>query len=1235
MTASKNYLFSLLAAFFLQHVSGVILYVNSITGNDSICRFHSNPVDAVPCQSLEHAYNMLQGTSNITVNIETDINLNNRVLHFTNLINISITGVSKDKRLVGTLHQINCKGHSGIYFEGCENIHLSYLTLSQCMQNDSGYRSAVIFRSSFDIEILNITISNCPSSGMILVDCYGKVNLKYVDFIGNGRNIGSCPPKSAGLYVEVSKFIHPGGKYTLNFCNFFSNLVYRSGCLQNEHFNSSILWSNSRRGGGMMIALAGTCKDSIFALYSCNFTNNTAKWGGGLYIQFQDSTQNNTIQVKHTTFLYNRALRESGGLNINFLNDRHFCNKTNKVQVNHVQFLSNRARFGGGVGIAVAFSNFLYSSEGNIQFLNCTWDSNTADVVSPAIDIGPYSDNNSDKYGFLPKPLFRDIQVINNYIFNITEKKLKKTRHKNSGVFLVTRMEARFTGHCIFRNNSPSALMAVSGGINLEPYTAMVFVNNNGTNGGAIALYGYSYIFLSSNTKLVFQNNRASDYGGAIYYSGIDQHELFSSFTCFFEGESSSPNNVTLEFDGNDAARGKWIYAESSLSCANSCHMKKGSLLNVISKCIGNVTESEEENIVSTSAQTFGLEEVQYNYSIIPGSKINIPFYLKDEMNQNVTQLLSITTNNISNVKFQQQYTIDGNLFPIGAINETTIVDVSAAGIRSIYFQFILQTLPCPPGFVFNNFSKTCECGQSDYEPIVSCNTTVFRAYMDKQYWAGYIPYHSNHLYFAPCLAPICNSSVSYLPSNVSELDQTVCGAYRTGIMCGKCLHNTSVHFHSRAYSCKTTKHCHLGPLLYIISEIIPVIILFVVVVVFDLSFTSGSIVGFIFFSQYLEDLTLHSSNAALELIKLPYRFYYGIFNMEYFTTDYFSFCLWKSLDTQDIIAFKYVTVVFSFSLVILLISVLRSGRCGAISKYTSYFSKKKAHIDGLSAFLVLCYIECTKTSFLLLKYVKPIGLNGRQSEVYTYYGGLPYFKGKHMVYGILAIISLIFITIVPPIILLLHPLLFQLLSLCNLSEHWLLHKILKLLHFQKVIPFLDCFQSCYKDRYRFFSGLYYVYRVTLLLCFITAVSYIELLVYLQVLLLIFLGVHSMMQPYKKKSHNILDSFILFNLSLINSLNILGSIANKGVLPFGHNVSRDFLLILQLILLYLPMVASFCWICWKLRYFCKPCRHDNRTEYEELVTNDIDDSRDGGEQANSFETTQDANISGMHCYSSY
>ena len=160
------------------------------------------------------------------------------------------------------------------------------------------------------------------------------------------------------------------------------------------------------------------------------------------------------------------------------------------------------------------------------------------------------------------------------------------------------------------------------------------------------------------------------------------------------------------------------------------------------------------------------------------------------------------------------------------------------------------------------------------------------------------------------------------------------------------------------------------------------------------------------------------------------------------------------------------------------------------------------------------------------------------------------------------------------------YPLSLQLLSACRLSEHKFVLKLLQVLCIHKLVLFIDCFQSCYMDRHRYFAGLYFVYRIIILICYSINPHGYEFYVYSQIFLIIFLGIHCIIQPYKERLHNILDSLLFFNLCLINALVLVSE-----QLPY---LSHALLLVssIQLVLMYTPMAVLFGWFSVKAyRYF--------------------------------------------------
>ena len=1124
---------------------------------------------------------------------------------------------------------ITCLKNVTILFSNVTNITLSHLEVYGCGAYDSinGYKAAVTFKVSSNIRLIDVTLRLSQSTAAAFLNCNESVLLEKSHFISNGHTLSkddclSFPrPAGASIVITDHKAV---AIYTLTGCLFSGNEVLDNaseiyhqgrglggmgvGCgpSPSPSHSPEIYQQGRGLGGGMGIYISGNCSGNTVAITNTIFKQNKAGWGGGVYLLLQSFAQGNTISINNSEFHENKAFKAGGGAYVALMIDRTLQKHTNMIIFQNVTFSNCSAIYGGGIAIAAEFSDHIYLPGVNIAFKTCIWNSSNA-TYSPAVDIAPYFGRHLCKSGFLPIPVFSQVVLTGNAIIYPRDK-LKVNYHVNSGVFSITLFTVFFTEMVEFTYNRYSALHLTSAIVFFEDKTSSLFRLNKGGNGAAIAMYDFSTIFVNANTYFEFTQNEAVEYGGGIYYQTSDQHDFLSASSCFiqYDGPKTEEKNVTFIFQNNTAGSGgRSIYANSFLSCFTLCG-------NTSFQCIGDFTF--DKHGLESSGSSFVFHDDIENYELIPGASGSVSFSVNDELNQTVQPLIHLGKSSMGDsIKVTPQYSINNTKFKsTGRPNSTATLNFLTDGISGVFFRFKVTLLDCPPGFYFDNrtdlMSCVCSTNLELFSAIVRCNYTYYQAFMRKSYWAGYIPPTSTKwedLFFAPCASPACKNIHNQLiplpnTSNPDTLISAVCESNRAGVMCGKCMANTSVYYHSREYRCRENYLCALGPLFYILSEVFPVVCVFGVIVIFDISFTSGGVVGFIFFSQYLDRLTLHI-NPLISSLRKPYRMFYGIFNFEYFTLEPLAFCLWEGFQILDIIFFKYITILIAFMLVVGLAVLLQSNRCTKIFMWRSKITMKASFLKGLSAFLVICYNQCTRTSFLILKFTRPEGINGRIAGTYSYYGGLSYFQGKHLIYAIPAMLSLVFVTILPPLVLLLYPLSLQLLSLCGLSEHWIVNKTLQLTGINKLKPFIDCFQSCYKDRLRFFAGLYFVYRVAILCSFTLFETAFNYRISSEALLIMFLGLHSLLQPYKNRLHNFIDSLVFLNLALVNIISIFSSHLMDDEGSSKTSTPLMILTVVQLILVYLPMVVSLVVVTGRYWHYIKSRKDEHtRRGYEML-----------------------------------
>lgn len=1219
--------------------NGPIVIRVASRGDDFQCEDEEKKI---PCKSLEKANAILKNyTSDVTIEVLSNVTLHSEFT-VTDSYNINITGNSTNVSLPNSslrMISIECATakSAGFTINNVQNFSFNNLAIINCTARrdpkEHFFNSAMFIQSSSNILLENAHFQNCTSTAVVLYNNKNYVMLRDSSFVHNHkvsiqRNDPSNISHSGALSIlHNSSNSGPSCIVIIMNCIFHYNQAPYTNKVIESYGSSSAKETSFRDrgyGGAIFIEIGGYTSGNSIIIHHSNFTCNTANRGGAVYAYIENNAQNNNIYFNNSIFFNNTADISGGGLNVGYFNNQNISSM-NAIVITECKFISNTASSGAGLTFYSAYNAQKLAS--SLVVTNSTWSGNTG-VLSSAVDLAPlYYTVGS----YLPEPKFINCSFFNNSLHH-TINSDKKTAYIFAGNFVVTKFKVYFQEHTNFSLNKYSALVIVSGIAEFCSGSNVLFHNNIGYNGGAIAMYGFSTLLLNNNSFHNFSNNLAFINGGAIYYQTNDQHNFLEGDNhCFLRNTNVSlTKTIKVNFEGNRAnLNNASIYSETFDGCYHSCLKfnltKYDSKIDNILKCIGNFTFNKGPLLIS-SPKTFQFNfNSTHSYKVIPGDKFQIQADILDEFNNTIQPFITISKFNHSAKVDIRKSTLNlkpnnckADVYPVGTENATSKFIFIVLGTRPLYFTFEVTLLPCPPGFILNNRSCTCAEGKDEYKYITKCSNK-FKAKLKTVVWVGYIPESSldyRDLYFAPCAFTMCNVTNDNLPEHGRDLNNKICNENREGVLCGKCKSDHSTYYHSWEFKCERNHYCHLGIVLYVLSEILPMVIFFLVIITFDLSFISGKYAAFIFFTQYFNQPEIQYG--PLFYLHIPYRIFYGLFNLEYFNIEQLSFCLWADANALDTIAFKYVTILVGLGLVLTIIALLHNNQCNRLCRLRRKVSTKKSVVNGLCTFLVICYAQCTKTSFHILKHSVPIGYNGKHEKHYSYYGGLPFFSTQHLPYAVPALISLVFVTILPPLILLLYPLSLQLLSICGLSEHRVVNTILKFTGIYKIIPFIDSFQSCYKDRLRFFAGLYFIYRIAALLVFAFNDTSYNFNTTSVVLLVLLLGIHSIVQPYKQRLHNKIESLVLFNLILIKCCDV----RLKEDLYNKEKVDSYFLIIsaFQLVLLYLPMlvilftIGRFCLVYFKCKYYKRNTEDqqtDNILEYVTERTSTKDQQRKG------------------------
>ena len=246
----------------------------------------------------------------------------------------------------------------------------------------------------------------------------------------------------------------------------------------------------------------------------------------------------------------------------------------------------------------------------------------------------------------------------------------------------------------------------------------------------------------------------------------------------------------------------------------------------------------------------------------------------------------------------------------------------------------------------------------------------------------------------------------------------------------------------------------------------------------------------------------------------------------------------------------------------------------------------KTSVIHGISTFLVICYAQCVKVSLSLLM---PVHFNVEQnsglrpSPRVWLNGELIYFSKDHLPYALPALFCLLTIGLLPPVLLLTYPLLNKVLAAFGCENLKAVNFISQKIPINNLKPLLDSIQGCFKDNLRFFAGLYFFYRWTVLIIHMSTSSFSVYFTVIGSFVLFLLTVHTICQPYIKREHNIIDTLIFAALVLITFLSFFNYHRSRG----QNEAKREAIVIpsiVQLMLIYLPVIVVGMHI---LKHLCK------------------------------------------------
>ena len=964
--------------------------------------------------------------------------------------------------------------NSNVTFEGNSTVTIS--------DNQADYGGALYIRGNSDVTFEGnsaVTINNNHANhdgGALYI-----IQNSNVTFEGNSRVTISNNQADYGgaLYIRENSDVTFEGNSTVTINN--NHADYDGGALyimQNSNVtfegNSRVTISNNQADYGGALYIRDNSDVTFEGNSTVTINNNQADYGGAFYV-FSDSII--LFHARSTVkFNENIAFRAGGALysyKIVFV----YCT---------IAFNRNKAFQGGaiftpfivfGKNSAVLFNNNKATLGGALHISNITFKENTAirfENNTAVINGGAiYSDNS-----------------------NITAK-------QNSTI--------------IFTNNNAEDGGAVYASVStllVSEYSNVTFDKNiAGQNGGAIYFNNLINASFDNSSVVTMTSNTADNYGGAIY------SKITKNIKYFNVSEISGSSGNTAGVTGN------LLYIDVPKSFNSSCLSHRIVGVNNYTLNQGtldkNVATSPKILKFYDSVKCIGNESTQcekyYINNIMLGQEISIYPCLLDHYNKpaEVKQFRIIGEKNINYSVHGLEY---ASISCNNAIKGISIVGAKTKALNySIYFtsyaaarenisaNLTVELSPCHLGFKYQNKSQKCECYNKSR--IVSCSGSS--SIIARSYWFGHVT-STPTVTICPinyCNFDCCRTTNGYYQLSPERVDQ--CKSHRSGTACGSCEEGRTLSYGSA--NCISIKKCSTG-LITLVVILTVLYWLIIVVAVFIITCYRVGIGYFYVLTYYYSvvDIMLSQHTDLSDGLYITVTIMSSIAKIS--PQFLGQLCLFKNMSGIDQQFIHYIHPL-AVSLILIIISWLARH-----SKRLSMFISRGI-IHAICFLLLLSYTSVATTSLLLMRPLTFADVD----NLYTYLSpDIQYFHGRHLPYGITAIILSLLIIIGLPLLL--------------LTEPFLNRKI----NYFRIKPLLDQFQGCYKDKYRWFAAYYMICRLIIIIIIIANFSDVFISRYLLLTASTIIAlVHEMMRPYNDNTLNIFDGAVLLLVVLVTALPLL------------------------------------------------------------------------------------------------
>ena len=1049
---------------------------SAVYGNG--CCLYTQPENLLVCDSLDEALDRLQTLNGMVFFI--GLARDTRLLHMhivSNKMEVSMVGLN-EQRVVSCL----AVEPASLAMRSIVKARMENISWVGCGGGYSSlYSAAVMFQHCFNIVVRRSAFTGSPVSGLSVV----------VNSIANPTSILVCANNTKNCQKHM--------------VNTFSCRIEFSSFTNNSNLQQSGSTGSKVYGGGLAVAIGSPSLHYLLAISDCHIENNFAVLGGGLSVVIDDSPldfencTDSLVELTNTKFIHNQAGSSGGG----------YYQFGGRGVISGCHFIGNIANLYSGGAQLTGMGATSSCKSALFEISNCTWTNNTAfnhaavwfHTLIPISVLGLKLTGNTVSCN----------SVTSNSI------------DANPCVFSARTSKISFQ-NTMFQFNNGSGLC-------LYDTTAFLservnFTGNMAPTGGAVQLRGDSILSLSPGTHILFTNNSAF-YGGAIYKGK-------ATSSCSFDFRNPL-NRTRITFFNNLAQRsGSSIFFESlTKKCQEQVKMIPPFVSHTDSSQFG--TSATTVDLLPPIKKINGTNN-QYKLDIRLGEHLLFNNATVKDMFGSATTVLVFVALQPSNGHYSlngqtafflqngSSTRADQSLYLTGPVVSDSVEGYSLKLYNpenpGVNFRINLTILPCKLGFYYDEQYQKCTCFSND--PFLICDEGLGTSCITANHWTGTVD--GTHV-SAPCILGYCRNTHDSCKQcilmdsgpnfcTLQETQSEQCTSLRDNALCAKCKYNNS--FTYAAVLCVPNETCDNG---YVAIPIIVSLVftgltvtLLILILKLDYRISSGYLFCFIYYFSVV-GLLLPKS------IFLPILIFVSVLQsvtqLNPLFLGYIPICFFQNVDPIFQLAMQYI---FPIIVSLLLLTVILSSKYCSGPRFTNFTKfSDNTPVRATCLLILLSFTALTATSFQILN---PLSFTGSNYTYVTFQPTIRYlvYPWHAILWVIAMLIELLFVT----------PFIFLL-----ILSPFLIRRI----NLTKIKPFLDEFQGCYKDRYRWMAGFYFLCRQVLyMLLLYPAANQFTAIYLFQIACFGVAFFHSLIQPYRSPWLNFADSILLADLVLVSIL---------------------------------------------------------------------------------------------------